>query len=442
MYDVALSFAGEDRPLAARIAELCRSVGMSVFYDDFEKASLWGKDLAIHLDTVYRKDARYCIVIISEAYVRKKWTRHEVKAVLARAVENPDDDYLLPVRIDDTDVPGLSNSVAFLDARVTTPEEMVQLLGEKIGARSGPGFERVAAQALVDAAKSAALTPVVLDSPGEMLFGRYRLDRLIASGGMGELWEATDTDIGRHVAVKLLRSEFSSDPEFTRRFRAEARTVALLNHPCIAAVHGYGETEMQGRGRLAYLITELVHGHSLNTIDSRIDVQRAVNILEQAGRALGEAHNFGLVHGDVKPANILLTDTGQVKVTDFAIAKAFNADLANQTGALMDTAYYFAPERTLGGNAAPASDVYSLGVIAYEMMAGEHPFTGDGAVAVARQHTLADVPPLPTAIMPPMRELIAIATARDPSRRFRDGHAFANAAANVRSGRSPLPADD
>ncbi len=140
------------------------------------------------------------------------------------------------------------------------------------------------------------------------------------------------------------------------------------------------------------------------------------------------------MHGDVKPANILLTDTGQVKVTDFAIAKAFNADLANQTGALMDTAYYFAPERTLGGNAAPASDVYSLGVIAYEMMAGEHPFTGDGAVAVARQHTLADVPPLPTAIMPPMRELIAIATARDPSRRFRDGHAFANAVANVRSG--------
>jgi hypothetical protein len=132
MYDVALSFAGEDRHLASRIADLCKSIGLSVFYDEYERAALWGKDLAAHLDTTYRKDTVVCVVLISEAYRRKLWTRHEIRSIFAAMLETGDD-FLLPVRVDDTDLPGLSPTVGFVDARVTPADEIVWLLAEKLG---------------------------------------------------------------------------------------------------------------------------------------------------------------------------------------------------------------------------------------------------------------------------------------------------------------------
>lgn len=275
---------------------------------------------------------------------------------------------------------------------------------------------------------------------GATLSGRYRLQRLIATGGMGQVWEAVDNRLGRRVAVKVLKAEFSSDPEFIDRFRSEARTTAMLNHPGIASVHDYGESEMNGEGRTAYLVMELVNGEPLNSVlkrTGRLSLRHALDMLEQTGRALQVAHSAGLVHRDVKPGNIMITPTGQVKITDFGIAKAVDAAPVTQTGMVMGTAQYIAPEQALGQDATAASDVYSLGVVGYEVLAGRRPFSGDGALTVAMKHIKEQPPPLPAELPPNVRELIEITLAKNPAMRYRSGGPFADAVAAVRAGRRP-----
>lgn len=275
---------------------------------------------------------------------------------------------------------------------------------------------------------------------GVTLSGRYRLQRLIATGGMGQVWEAVDNRLGRRVAVKVLKGEFSSDPEFIERFRAEARTTAMLNHPGIASVHDYGETDMNGEGRTAYLVMELVNGEPLNSVlkrTGRLSLRHALDMLEQTGRALQIAHTAGLVHRDVKPGNIMITPTGQVKITDFGIAKAVDAAPVTQTGMVMGTAQYIAPEQALGHDATPSSDVYSLGVVGYEAVSGRRPFTGDGALTVAMKHIKEPPPPLPADLPPNVRELIEITLVKNPGMRYRSGGPFADAVAAVRAGRRP-----
>jgi eukaryotic-like serine/threonine-protein kinase len=275
---------------------------------------------------------------------------------------------------------------------------------------------------------------------GVTLSGRYRLQRLIATGGMGQVWEAVDSRLGRRVAVKVLKAEFSQDSEFIERFRVEARTTAMLNHPGIASVHDYGETQMDGEGRTAYLVMELVNGEPLNSVlkrTGRLSLRHTLDMLEQTGRALQVAHAAGLVHRDVKPGNILITPTGQVKITDFGIAKAVDAAPVTQTGMVMGTAQYIAPEQALGHDATPSSDVYALGVVGYEAISGKRPFTGDGALTVAMKHIKEPPPPLPSDLPPNVRELIEITLVKNPGMRYRSGGPFADAVAAVRAGRRP-----
>ncbi|GGL25954.1 serine/threonine-protein kinase [Nocardia jinanensis] len=277
---------------------------------------------------------------------------------------------------------------------------------------------------------------------GALIADRYRLHRLIATGGMGQVWEALDTRLDRRVAVKVLKSEFSADPTFRHRFRTEAKTTAQLNHSGIAGIYDYGETYDPQGGETAYLVMELVQGEPLNTVLNRLgrlSVAQGLDLLEQTGRALQVAHLAGVVHRDVKPGNILVTPTGQVKITDFGIAKAVDASPVTKTGMVMGTAQYIAPEQAVGEDATAASDVYSLGVVGYEALAGQRPFTGDGALTVAMKHVRDLPPPMPADLPPNVRELVEITLAKDPSQRYTDGGEFAEAVAAVRSGRRPPP---
>ncbi|WP_433729362.1 protein kinase domain-containing protein [Nocardia sp. CA-129566] len=277
---------------------------------------------------------------------------------------------------------------------------------------------------------------------GAMIADRYRLQRLIATGGMGQVWEALDTRLDRRVAVKVLKSEFSADPTFRHRFRSEAKTTAQLNHPGIAGIYDYGETLDPSGGETAYLVMELVQGEPLNTVLNRLgrlSVVQGLDMLEQTGRALEVAHAAGVVHRDVKPGNILVTPTGQVKITDFGIAKAVDASPVTKTGMVMGTAQYIAPEQAVGEDATAASDVYALGVVGYEALAGQRPFTGDGAITVAMKHVREAPPPMPSDLPPNVRELIEITMGKDPALRYASGGEFADAVAAVRAGRRPPP---
>ncbi|SFP87280.1 serine/threonine protein kinase [Amycolatopsis arida] len=288
-------------------------------------------------------------------------------------------------------------------------------------------------------------------SSGQLLADRYRLANRIAVGGMGEVWAADDTRLDRTVAVKVLKAELSGDAEFLHRFRTEARTTASLNHPGIAGVHDYGETvepgtrSADGSGEpqhIAYLVMELVAGEPLAGIlarEGRLSADRTLDVLEQAGHALQAAHERGLVHRDVKPGNILVTPTGQVKITDFGVAKAADAVPVTRSGMVMGTAHYIAPEQALGHDAEPTSDVYSLAVCGYECLAGHRPFLSENAVTVAMMHIRDLPPPLPPDVPPHARAVIEATLVKDPRQRYRNGGEFAAAVAAVRAGR-PLPA--
>ena len=257
-------------------------------------------------------------------------------------------------------------------------------------------------------------------TPGLLLSDRYRLTNRIAIGGMGEVWAADDTRLARGVAVKILKSELTSDPEFVDRFRAEARITASLNHSGIAAVYDYGEVASTIGGPLdtAFLVMELVVGEPLSAVltrTPRLSVPRTLDVLEQSGRALQVAHARALVHRDIKPGNILITPTGQVKITDFGIAKVAHQVPVTRGGMVMGTAQYLSPEQAAGQESLPPSDVYALGVVAYECLAGVRPFNGENAVAVAIAQVHDEPPPLPPDIPRPVAVLVMRMLVKDPS---------------------------
>jgi serine/threonine-protein kinase len=261
---------------------------------------------------------------------------------------------------------------------------------------------------------------------------------------MGQVWRGTDVALHRPVAIKVLRSEYTGDPSFLARFRAEAQHAASLSHPNIAAVFDYGEEVAQdGTGEtMAYLVMELVEGEPLSALVARegpLDTGTTLSLLRQTAFGLGEAHRAGMVHRDVKPGNILVRPDGAVKITDFGIAWSARSVALTRTGQVIGTPQYLSPEQAEGRLASPASDVYALGLIGYECLTGHPAFEGDNAVTIALKQVQQDPEPLPGALPPDVRQLIGRALVKDPAGRFPDGAAFAAAIDDIEAGR-PLAA--
>ncbi|MGV3564269.1 MAG: serine/threonine-protein kinase [Nocardioides sp.] len=261
---------------------------------------------------------------------------------------------------------------------------------------------------------------------------RYLLESRIATGGMGEVWRARDTTLDRIVAVKVLKREYADDPSFRSRFETEARHAASLHHPGIAAVYDFGEAQsVDGSGvPRPYLVMELVEGQPLSALlrpGSPMDPGAAAALMAQAADAIAAAHAAGIVHRDVKPANLLVTPDRQVKVTDFGIARAADSVSLTQTGQVMGTPQYLSPEQARGSTATEASDVYSLGVVAYECLAGRRPFDAGSPVATALAHLNQEPPALPDSVPAPLAAVVMRALAKDPAERYAGAGALAAA---------------
>jgi serine/threonine protein kinase len=253
-----------------------------------------------------------------------------------------------------------------------------------------------------------------------LLAGRYRLTDRIAAGGMGEVWRGEDVLLNRAVAVKLLPTGRAGDESFLARFRAEARYAASLSHPGIARVYDYGESAEFGG---AYLIMELVKGEPLSAIlarAGRLSPDATLDIVGQAARALDAAHQAGIVHRDIKPGNLLVAAGGTTKITDFGIATAVRAAQAShltETGMVMGTAMYVSPEQATGAPVDASSDIYSLGVVAYECLAGHVPFMASEPLAIAYAHKHAPIPALPPDVPQPVADLVYDMLAKTPAGR-------------------------
>ncbi|MGD9997244.1 MAG: serine/threonine-protein kinase [Ilumatobacteraceae bacterium] len=277
-----------------------------------------------------------------------------------------------------------------------------------------------------DGATTAAFTTI---AKGTELGGRYRLDDRIAVGGMGEVWRAEDTVLGRHVAAKVLRTELTDRAGFLERFRREARNLAMLSHPSIAAVFDYGDHD-----GLPYLIMELVPGETLAHRIGRhgtMSPTEVADLIGQVAAGLAAAHDLGLVHRDVKPANLIITDSGKVKITDFGISRHADSHTLTSTDELLGTPQYMAPEQFEGATATAASDAYSLAVVAYELLAGRPPFTNGSNIAIAYAQVHEAPPPLPPTVPQPLADLVERALAKDPALRPPDGQAMAHEVAQA-----------
>ena len=276
------------------------------------------------------------------------------------------------------------------------------------------------------------------------LSDRYEVGEILGFGGMSEVHLARDLRLHRDVAIKVLRADLARDPSFYLRFRREAQNAAALNHPAIVAVYDTGEAETP-TGPLPYIVMEYVEGVTLRDIvhtEGPMPTQRAIEVIADACQALNFSHQHGIIHRDVKPANIMISKSGAVKVMDFGIARAL-ADAGNpvtQTAAVIGTAQYLSPEQARGTKVDARSDVYSLGCVLYEILTGEPPFVGDSPVAVAYQHVREDpVPPSARyqGISPDLDAVVLKALAKNPDNRYQTAAEMRADLVKVHSGETP-----
>jgi serine/threonine-protein kinase len=266
---------------------------------------------------------------------------------------------------------------------------------------------------------------------GTRLADRYAIEERVATGGMGTVFVATDERLGRRVAIKVLKEELAHDPRFVERFRREARAAGALSHPNVAGVYDFGEDSERH-----FMVMEMAPGRDLAQLlreEGPLSPDRVVRIGTQIAEAIGHAHSAGLVHRDIKPANVIIGEEDRVKVTDFGIARAAGDSTLTATGSVLGTAHYISPEQAAGDKIGPATDIYSLGIVLYEMLTGTLPFTGDSALAVAMRHASDEVPrpsELNRDVPDGLDRVVAKATAKAPEDRYASGSDLAAALAS------------
>jgi serine/threonine protein kinase len=297
---------------------------------------------------------------------------------------------------------------------------------------------------------STAVTgPILALTGGErLLAGRYRVEQHIGRGGMAEVHVGTDTRLGRKVAIKLLKSSLANDPTFRMRFRQEAQAASRMTHPTIVRVFDAGEETVLesggGEAQLPFIVMEFVDGKLLKDLikEGPMSAQEAGHIIRGILTALEYSHRAGVVHRDIKPGNVMVTRSGQIKVMDFGIARAISDSSATvaQTSVILGTAQYFSPEQAKGETVDFRSDLYSTGVVLFEMLTGRAPFRGDSAISVAYQH-VSERPDVPSHINPaltePMDAVVLRALEKDKTRRYQTADEFREDVDAVLAGRAP-----
>ena len=281
-------------------------------------------------------------------------------------------------------------------------------------------------------------------STPRLLSNRYELGETLGYGGMSEVHHGHDVRLGREVAIKILRADLARDPQFLERFRREAQNAAALNHPAIVAVYDTGEANAEF-GPLPYIVMEYVEGRTLRDIvktEGPMSQKRAMEVMADVCAALDFSHRHGIVHRDVKPANVMITKNGAVKVMDFGIARAMHdgQSAMTQTAAVIGTAQYLSPEQARGESVDARSDVYAAGCVLYELITGEPPFTGDSPVAVAYQHVREDPSPpssVNPAVAPELDAVVLKALAKGPANRYQSAAEMRSDLVRTLSGQRP-----
>jgi len=281
-------------------------------------------------------------------------------------------------------------------------------------------------------------------STPQLLSNRYELGDTLGYGGMSEVHHGHDVRLGREVAIKILRADLARDPQFQERFRREAQNAAALNHPAIVAVYDTGEASTE-QGALPYIVMEFVEGRTLRDIvktEGPMSQKRAMEVMADVCAALDFSHRHGIVHRDVKPANVMITKNGAVKVMDFGIARAMHdgQSAMTQTSAVIGTAQYLSPEQARGEQVDARSDVYAAGCVLYELVTGEPPFTGDSPVAVAYQHVREDPNPpssVNPAVSPELDAVVLKALAKGPANRYQSSAEMRSDLVRTLSGQRP-----